>query len=195
MIWRCSYQHVLPAFEKAPIERAVWYLVSYWLGVLLNVVFAKVPIDRLTPSDIKAQPGGIIAVVILSVALLIIALNQIRVIRKTGWLPTYLSWYIVGGLALLVLSQLPTLNLRLHHYFIALLLLPGTSFPTRLSAIYQGLLLGMFLNGVARWDFQSILQTAAEVCNFYLRNEFSSMQLYFNSFNAMHHSVPLYQPS
>lgn len=44
-----------------------------------------------------------------------------------------------------------------------MLVLPGTGFPTRLSAIYQGLLLGLFLNGTAAFGFDSILQTAADL--------------------------------
>jgi len=63
----------------------------------------------------------------------------------------------------LVLALLPGLEFRLHHYIISLALFPGTGFPTRLSAIYQGFLLGMFLNGVAAFGFDSILQTAADL--------------------------------
>ena len=63
----------------------------------------------------------------------------------------------------MVIALLPGLEFRLHHYIISMVLIPGTAFPTRLSAIYQGFLLGMFLNGVAAWGFDSILQTAADV--------------------------------
>ncbi len=83
--------------------------------------------------------------------------------RKTGWLFHYAFWYGTGGLVALVLSQLPGLELRVHHYILATMILPCTAFPTRLSAIYQGFFLGMFLNGVAAFDFDSILQTSAEV--------------------------------
>ncbi|KAI5308128.1 hypothetical protein KEM55_006495, partial [Ascosphaera atra] len=31
---------------------------------------------------------------------------------------------------------------------------------TRAALIYQGLLMGLFINGIARWDFASILETA-----------------------------------
>jgi len=37
--------------------------------------------------------------------------------------------------------------------------MPGTAFQTRPSLIYQGLLLGLFINGVARWGFASIIET------------------------------------
>jgi len=42
-------------------------------------------------------------------------------------------------------------------------LMPGTGFPTRPSAVYQGFLLGLFLNGAAAFGLDSILQTAAEL--------------------------------
>ncbi|KAH9858211.1 hypothetical protein C2E23DRAFT_856051 [Lenzites betulinus] len=161
--WRLAFRFTLPAFRRAPIEYTVWYLAPYWAGVLTNLTTDKIPIDRLTASDIKARAGGVTALVIIVIILLVIVINQVRVIRKTGWLPWYLGWYIAGGLVTLVLSQLPGLELRLHHYILAMVLMPGTGFSTRLSAIYQGFLLGMFLNGVAAFGFDSILQTAADL--------------------------------
>ena len=162
-IWRVAFRFVMPSFVRMPIEATVWYVAPFWLGVLLNVVFDKVPIDRLTASDIRQRPGSLVAVIIIVIIVFFIAVNQVRIIRKTGWLPHYLGWYIIGGLVILILSQLPGLQLRLHHYIIALALVPGTAFPTRLSAIYQSFLLGLFLNGVAAFGFASILQTAADV--------------------------------
>jgi len=105
------------------------------------------------------------ALVIIIIVVFVIFVNQIRVIRKTGWLPFYIGWYVLGGLVILVLSQLPGLQLRLHHYILAMILIPLTALPTRLSAIYQGFCLGLFLNGVAAFGFASILQTAADVSN------------------------------
>jgi hypothetical protein len=165
--WRLAFRFTLPGFSKAPIERAVWYLAPFWTAVLLNVTFSKIPIDRLTSSDLKKRSGAITALIIIIVVVTIITINQVRVIRKTGWLPYYLGWYVLGGLVILVLSQLPGLQLRLHHYIIAMVLMPGTAFPTRLSAIYQGFLLGMFLNGVAAFGFASILQTSDDVGYFF----------------------------
>jgi hypothetical protein len=56
--------------------------------------------------------------------------------------------------------MIPGVNLRIHHYILALLLLPGTSLQTRPSLLYQGILLGLFVNGISRWDFDSVLQTS-----------------------------------
>jgi hypothetical protein len=162
--WRLAFRFTLPTFSKAPIEAAVWYLAPFWVGVLTNQTFAKIPIDRLTASDLTKRAGAITALVIILIVVVAIVINQLRVIRKTGWLPYYLGWYILGGIVTLVIALLPGLQFRLHHYIIAMVLMPGTAWPTRLSAIYQGFLLGLFLNGVAAFGFDPILQTAADVC-------------------------------
>jgi len=161
--WRLAFRFTLPAFRKAPIEASVWYLAPYWAGVLTNITTDKIPINTLTAKYLSTEPGAIPALVIILVVLLFIIVNQVRIIRKTGWLPYYFGWYLAGALVAVVLSQLPGLEFRLHHYIIAMVLIPGTAWPTRPSAVYQGFLLGMFLNGVAAWGFDSILQTAADL--------------------------------
>ncbi|KIJ68599.1 hypothetical protein HYDPIDRAFT_82602 [Hydnomerulius pinastri MD-312] len=161
--WRVAVRFTMPVFANAPFESMIWYLAPYWTGVLTNLTMDQIPIDRLTAQDIKQQPGGLTALIIIVLILLVLVVNQVRVIRKTGYLPYYLGWYIMGGLVTLVLALLPGLQFRLHHYVISMALFPGTGFPTRLSAIYQGFLLGMFLNGVAAFGFDSILQTAADL--------------------------------
>lgn len=161
--WRSAFRHCLPAFSDYPIERAIWYLPAFWAGCLFNVVTAGIPIDRLVASDIANQPGSLAALIICSLVILALVINQLRVIRKTGWLLLYLRWYALAGLALLVLACLPGLQFRLHHYFAAILIIPLTAFPTRLSAIYQAFCLGMFLNGAAKFGLDSILQTVEEL--------------------------------
>lgn len=141
----------------------VWYLAPYWTSVLTNMTMDNIPISRLTSSDLHKRSGAITALVIIILIVAVLVINQVRVVRQTGWLPYYIGWYIAGGLVALVLALLPTLEFRLHHYIVAIVLMPVTGFPTRLSAIYQGFLLGLFLNGGAAYNFDSILQTAAEV--------------------------------
>ncbi|KII93796.1 hypothetical protein PLICRDRAFT_171503 [Plicaturopsis crispa FD-325 SS-3] len=161
--WRLAFRFTLPLFAQAPIEAAVWYLAPFWTGVLANITMEKIPIDRLLASDLHKRSGAITALVIIVVIVLVLVVNQIRVIRKTGWLPYYLGWYVLGGLVTIVLAFLPGLQYRLHHYVAAIAIMPATGFPTRLSAIYQGFLLGLFLNGVAAFGFDSMLQTAADL--------------------------------
>ncbi|KDR85343.1 hypothetical protein GALMADRAFT_132046 [Galerina marginata CBS 339.88] len=157
--WRLAFRFVLPVFQNAPLEACLLYLSGYWVGVLNNLTFDKLPLSRLTSSDITKRNGAITTLVVMLVIITVLVINQMRIIRKTGWLPYYAGWYIAGGLVTLVIALLPGLSLRLHHYIVPMIIIPGTAFPTRLSAIYQGLLLGLFLNGTAAFGFASILQT------------------------------------
>jgi len=161
--WRVAIRHVLPAFKDLPIERFIWYLPPFWTGVLFTLVTADIPIDRLYGYDITNRPGALVALIVICLVVLALVINQLRVIRKSGWLLYYLGWYILGTLAIVVLASLPNQQFRLHHYFAAILIMPVTAFPTRLSAVYQAFALGMFLNGAAKFGLASIFQTPQEV--------------------------------
>ena len=145
----------------AQFEKTVLYLGFCFIGALNNYTFAPlIPIERLTPHDLR-QPGARTALGLIITAIIAIVVGQIHWIRVSGNMPKYLKIYIAMGLSLLILLALPGLRLRIHHYILALLFMPGTAFKTRSSLAYQGLLLGLFINGVARWGFSSIVQTPA----------------------------------
>ncbi|KAM6498425.1 hypothetical protein JOM56_006373 [Amanita muscaria] len=163
MFWRTAFCFTLPSFSKAPIESAFLYLLPYWVGVLHNLTLDELPLSRLTASDVTKRSGAIAVLVVGLIIITALLVNQARVIRKTGWLPYYLGWYILGGMVMMVLALLPGVELRIHHYILAMMLMPLTGFPTRLSAICQGLLLGLFLNGTAAFGFASIVQTPAQL--------------------------------
>ncbi|CAN9392889.1 unnamed protein product [Alternaria alternata] len=146
---------------KAQVEKTVLWVGGAWVGALGNYTFERIPIQRLTGNDIRQQPGAITALVIIVIILFAVVLYQAWCFRREGRLPRYLALYATLGLGLGILAAMPKLTLRIHHYIIALLLLPGTALQTRVSLLCQGLLVGLFVNGVARWNFDSILQTAA----------------------------------
>lgn len=117
----------------------------------------------MTPHDIKAQPGAIPALIIVVLSIFFIALGQAWAIRREGRIRRYLAVYALFVGCILVLVAIPKMNLRIHHYILGLLLVPGTAMQNRPSLLYQGLLVGLFINGIARWGFDSILQTPAEL--------------------------------
>lgn len=162
-LWRLVFRYLWPAFDHAPLERGISILGLWWLGTLLDVVFANVPLQRLVLSDIQQQPGALTSLIVIVVVVVVVAINQVRVIRKTGYLPKYLSWTIVAAIIIGLLSAVPTTGLRLHHYVIALCLLPYCSFQTRISLLGSAFLLGMFINGGARWGFDGIIQDVADI--------------------------------
>jgi len=143
---------------KAGIERTILWLGGAWVGSLNNYTFDFIPIQRLTPHDLQAQAGAKLALVLVVLLIFSIAVGQVWYLRLEGRLPRYLAIYSLFVAGLLLCFALPTLNLRIHHYFLALLLLPGTRTQTRPALLYQGILVGLFINGVARWGFDSIMQ-------------------------------------
>lgn len=144
------------------LSKTVLYLTPAFIGALNNYTFALwIPLQRLTPHDLNEQPGAKPALAIVVTVILSIVLSQAWYIRLAGLMPRYLKVYLSFVACLLILLALPGLRLRIHHYILAILLMPGTAIPTRPSLIYQGLLLGLFVNGVARWGFASIVETPA----------------------------------
>ena len=146
---------------KANVEKTILWVGGAWVGALDDSTLSKIPIQRLTGHDIRQQPGAITALIIIVLVLFAIMLYQGWCFRNEGRLPRLLAIYAILGIGLGILSALPKLNLRIHHYIIALLLLPGTAIQTRPSLLFQGLLAGLFVNGTARWGFDAVLQTAA----------------------------------
>ncbi|KAL2148807.1 hypothetical protein VTH82DRAFT_1954 [Thermothelomyces myriococcoides] len=143
----------------AQIEKTVLWLGAAWVGALTNYTLDFIPIQRLTPHDLNQQPGARAALAIIILVLLVLASTQVWFFRQEGRLLRNLKLYCLLGLGLIICAVLPDLNLRIHHYILALLLLPGTAIQIRPSLLYQGLLVGLFINGIARWGFDPILQT------------------------------------
>jgi hypothetical protein len=162
VIYQISVRKTLKHLN-AQFEKTILWVGGLWVGALDNLTLDNIPIQRLTPHDLNQQPGAIVALVIIILVLVAVALYQIWCFRTEGRLPRYLALYATIGIGLGILSAIPSLQLRIHHYIIGLLLLPGTALQTRLSLLCQGLLVGLFINGVARWGFASILQTALEL--------------------------------
>ena len=145
----------------AQVEKTVLWLGPCWVGALNNYTFSWIPISRLNSHDLNQQPGAKAALAIIIIVLVVIVATQIYFFRQEARLRKYLALYAVFILAILISLSLPGLSLRLHHYILGLLLLPGTSMQTRPALIYQGLCVGLFMDGVARWGFDSVLQTPA----------------------------------
>jgi hypothetical protein len=142
----------------AQFEKTVLWLGAFWVGALENFTFDKLPLQRLTARDF-AQPGAKATLAVVVILIASVGVYQAWTFWSEGRLRKFLVLYTVIGISLGLLAALPGMNLRIHHYILALLLLPGTAAQTRPSLIVQGLLFGLFINGVARWGFASIVET------------------------------------
>lgn len=144
----------------AHVERTILFLGGLWVGALNNFTFdVIIPISRLTGIDLETQPGAKAALAVVCIVLFFIVVGQVHFFRISGRLPGMLGLYAGVGVGLGLLAAIPGNSLRIHHYILALLLLPGTKLLTRPSLLYQGLLLGLFINGIARWGFAGIVET------------------------------------
>ncbi|KAF1913174.1 hypothetical protein BDU57DRAFT_521893 [Ampelomyces quisqualis] len=159
VIYRAVIRKTLAGLT-AHFEKAFFWLGGFWIGALSNYTFDWIPISRLTAHDLQQQPGAKLALAIIILILLLVVIGQAYAFWLEGRLLRHLGLYGLFISAILLCLLIPGVNLRIHHYIIALLLLPGTSLQTRSSLLYQGILLGLFVNGVARWDFDSVLQTS-----------------------------------
>lgn len=153
--WRVAVRWTLK--DAFPFDRMIW-LAGLWFGALLNYISVHIPISRLIMSDIM-RDGGLFWLIGIVVLLVSIIINQMRIMRKSGDLIYYLKIYLTGLAVLILAAQLPGLSLRIHHYIFGILFIAGTAYPTKLSLLYSGILVGLFLDGIARWGFDSILET------------------------------------
>ncbi|KAK7187969.1 LCCL domain containing protein [Paraphaeosphaeria sporulosa] len=162
VIYRTTVRRTLHGLT-AHVEKTFLWLGGFFFGALSNYTFDWIPIQRLTAHDLEQQPGAKFALAIILVVLVAIIAGQIYYFWLEGRLLRYLALYGLFISGILVCLTIPGVSLRIHHYIIGLLLLPGTSIKTRPSLVYQGILLGLFVNGIARWDFDSVLQTTADL--------------------------------
>ena len=143
---------------EAQIEKTILWLGGCWFGALENYTLDKLPLQRLTPRDLS-QLGAVTVLIVVVALIVVAAIGQAWAFWQDGRFKLYATLYALLAGGLLILAQVPGLNLRIHHYILALLLLPGTAIQTRFSLLFQGFLVGLFINGVARWGFASILET------------------------------------
>lgn len=143
----------------SPLTRLFLWYPFFWLGVLNNITFDRLPVDRLTWGDLQQQPGALLTVLIVGLIVAGCAVAQAYYVWLLGKFWHYLKYYlmIIGLLVWLLL--IPGLTLRIHHYIFGLVLLPGCFTKGRTAYLFQGILLGLFLSGVSRWGYASIVET------------------------------------
>lgn len=160
-IWKQAFVITLLHFRDAPFTLALWQGAGYWVGVESSTVFARFPISRLGYDTLT--PSGLLALVIIVVLIHVVVGYQALAMRKQGLLRYYLVRYLPFLPILLILSNIPSYTLRLHHYLLALLAIPVLSLPNRLSLVLQAFMLGLWLDGVGRWGWASFLEKTSSV--------------------------------
>lgn len=153
-----TYRDTRP-IPTAYLKRLLLYHPPFWLGVLNNITFDRLPVDRLTVADLKAQAGSIFAVAGIILLVVSGAIVQAVAVWRAGQFRRYIKIYAALAVGLAVLALLPGLTLRVHHYILAMLLIPGCFTKGSTAIAFQGILLGIFLLGAARWGLASIAES------------------------------------
>lgn len=162
VIWNISTSYTFDPVNNIKVshlKRVMCFYPLFWLGVLNNISFDRLPVDRFTLNDLKEQPGGAIAVSCIVLLVAICAVIQAYKVWKAGFFIKYLGIYLLMILTLVLVAQIPGLTLRIHHYILALLLIPGCATKGSTALLFQGILLGLFLSGAARWGLAAIAET------------------------------------
>lgn len=160
VVYKHAVTYTLALTPAHTVEKTILWVGGLWIGALNNISLEPlIPITRLTGRDLRQQPGAITALMVVLLLLLLVIIFQAHFFRLTGRMPKYLLIYGCFISSLGLFGAIPGSSLRIHHYILALLLMAGTRLRNRMSLLYQGLLVGLFINGVARWGFAGIVET------------------------------------
>lgn len=165
VLWHCSAKRTLSNASSdldtkpSPLSKLILWYPLFWLGVLNNITFDRLPVDRLTLHDLQEQAGALLAVSSIILTIATCAFIQAYKIWLSGRFRKYLVIYGLFVFGLIFFSLLPGLTLRIHHYILAMLLIPGCATRGRTALAFQGILLGLFLSGSSRWGLAAIAET------------------------------------
>lgn len=143
----------------SPLARLLCWYPMFWAGIANNITFDRLPVDRLTPQDMAQLPGSLLAEIGIILSLTISTGFQALSVWRAGKFNKYLLGYIPVIIGIILLATLPKLQLRIHHYILGILLIFTTGTRSLTAFLLQGVLLGLLISGVARWDFASIVET------------------------------------
>ncbi|KAG0671036.1 hypothetical protein C6P45_001323 [Maudiozyma exigua] len=157
VMWKIAVKRTLE--NGSPVLKMIVWYPLFWLGVMNNVTFDRLPVDRLNLSDLKEQQGAFVAVSAIISTIIVCAIIQAYMLWKSGRFRKYFKIYICFIVGIAFLGSMPGLNLRIHHYILGMVLVPGCATRSLTAYLFQGILIGLIISGVGRWDFASIVET------------------------------------
>eukprot|EP00128_Syssomonas_multiformis_P017644 Colp12_sorted_trinity150504_noHs@31512 len=158
-VWVFVGKKITPG-PKFHLELIVCCILPCYLSAHLNYATYFLPDVDINGSALSKGAAGIGMLVLYIVLILALAVYLGRWVWKTGRLLHYVFGYMTGVVIVLIALGLAHNNygLHIHHYLIALILIPFTRFATRGSLAIHFLLLGLLCNGLSVWGFGSILE-------------------------------------
>eukprot|EP00127_Corallochytrium_limacisporum_P007308 Clim_evm49s246 gene=Clim_evmTU49s246 len=136
----------------------LFYMIPLFFVSHLSMFNLFLPDFSLSPGDIQGV-GTIIYVVVLMLILLFAVIYLCRDLYRMGLIPYYIVGYGAAILVIVIGTLLATTNdfeIHVHHWFLAVFLMPFTAVESRVAMIVQGVLLGMLADGTSRWGMASL---------------------------------------
>ncbi|KAI9138372.1 hypothetical protein BKA69DRAFT_1127401 [Paraphysoderma sedebokerense] len=132
------------------------------LGIFIEVISTTLPPITFTYAMFRHTSSIVLFIIILGIILACL-IHQVYFIRSEGRLPKYVASYTTFISLYFILPNLIDLSIHIHHWTFGLFLLPGTKLQKRMSLLIQGVLFGLYLQGVARWGFDSPFSTTLKI--------------------------------
>lgn len=143
-----------------------FYIMPFIIGLNFSILESFLMLkglgEQVITGDFKniTIKGWVLVVVFAVLALGILGIHSYLLIMEGVML-----WYAIAYCTLIVFVLFMSLLFREkwifypHHYFIALIFIPFTRFFNPFTTILQGLLLGVFVEGISRWGMSWIWTT------------------------------------
>ncbi|KNC85386.1 hypothetical protein SARC_02420 [Sphaeroforma arctica JP610] len=147
------------------IERVILYILPCWAFFHMNYLTLVFPDEDISTGDSASDGGSAVTWNPISITLLAVALPIVIILLfylcRSIWRSGNTIYYLLGYTAVVVLVGIfwalvsSQFYFHLHHYQVALIVWPLATFSTRPAAFTQAIMLGVFVNGVARWGWGS----------------------------------------
>ena len=98
----------------------------------------------------KAALGALLPIMAFSAVALVV---HVALLWQTAYFGWYVGWtaLVVAGMSVVTFMLRRSHHIHVHHFFLCSMLLPYTGFCNPISAVCQGLLAGVYVEGVARF--------------------------------------------
>jgi hypothetical protein len=138
------------------------YVLPYHVMINMNLI-GYVPwlnIDLGGYEAVDANAGTYVVFTLLGIGAVALAFALLRSVYRSGrWKRLAMIYGCIATPVLLSWALFPSTSFHLHHTMLGALIIPITAFPTRAAAFSQATALGCFVQGYARWGWNSYLDT------------------------------------
>ncbi|RKO93256.1 hypothetical protein BDK51DRAFT_9167, partial [Blyttiomyces helicus] len=164
VMYRFVVHHSMLVPRRFPIDTFLLTVLPFYLALYIDSWTAPLSNFGFSSRAFR-DPVTLATFIVLVPALLIACAIQLFLFRRHGLIGPYLIAYGLGIAVYFTIPALLSLDIHLHHYLVGIVLLPLTKLQSRPSLLAQGFLLGLMVQGVARWGPASPFETRFQALN------------------------------